>query len=85
MEVLQPLMLIVKERKIRCKVLLQKSVPEKFFIDKKIYSEILFNIAQNAIKFNKPNGSVLICVSFNNVTKKLWTITEDSGIGIDPK
>ena len=76
-------MLIVKERKLRCKVLLQKCVPKKFFLEKKIYCEILFNIAQNAVKFNKLNGSVLICVSFNTETKKLLTIVEDSGIGID--
>ena len=83
MEVLQPLMLLVKEKKLRCKILLQKSVPHKFFIERKIYSEILFNIAQNAVKFNKPSGSIVICVSFNTQTKKLWTFIEDSGIGID--
>ena len=83
MDVLKPLMLLVKDRKLRCKILLQKSVPHKFFIEKKIYSEILFNIAQNAVKFNKPNGSVVICVSYNTETKKIWTFIEDSGIGID--
>ena len=38
---------------------------------------------QNALKFNKPKGTILICVSFNKSTGKLWTFVEDTGIGIE--
>ena len=78
-------MLVVKERQLKCEVLLQESVPHEFFIEKQIYGEILFNIVHNAIKFNKPHGSILICVSFNKQTNMLWTFIEDSGVGIDEK
>ena len=83
MDVLKPLMLIVRERQLKCSVFLQSSVPSKFYIESKIYSEILFNIAQNAIKFNKPKGAITISVSFNEKTGKLWTYVEDTGIGIE--
>lgn len=44
-----------------------------FFIEKKIYSEILYNLIQNAVKFNKTNGSIIISVRFEHETGKLYT------------
>ena len=65
------------------KILLQSNVPNQVFIEKKLYCAILFNIAQNAVKFNKLNGKVLICVSFDREKGRLWTHIEDTGIGIE--
>ena len=53
-----------------------------FLIEKKIYSEILFNLFKNAIKFNKQDGCILTTVSFNKESSKLWTSVEDTGAGI---
>ena len=54
-------------------------------IEKKIYCEILFNLFQNAVKFNKPNGSILTTVRYEKETGKLWTSIEDTGVGINAK
>lgn len=39
-------------------------------------TELLYNLSENAIKYNKDNGSVLVAISKNTVTVK------DTGIGI---
>ena len=83
MDVLKPLMLVIEERKLTLKVLLQANVPNKLFIEKKIYCAILFNIAQNAVKFNKINGKILISISFKREKGRLLTTIEDTGIGIE--
>ena len=54
-------------------------------IDKKIYCDIFFNLFQNAVKFNKPNGSILTTVRYEKETGKLWTSIEDTGVGINAK
>ena len=58
-------------------------MPISFFIEKKIYCEILYNLFQNAVKFNKPFGSILTTISFDKETGKLWTSIEDTGVGIE--
>lgn len=57
-------------------------MPVSFFIERKLYSEILYNLFQNAIKFNKPNGSVTVNVRFEKETGKMVTTIEDTGVGI---
>lgn len=46
-----------------------------------IIDEMLYNLCENAIKYNKQNGTVKIWVGKDLVTNKI--IIEDSGIGID--
>ena len=74
--------MVIKERKLNCKVHIHTSVPNSFFIEKKIYCEILYNLFQNAVKFNKPNGSILTTISFDKDEGKLLTSIEDTGVGI---
>lgn len=62
----------------------QTSVPLEFLIEKKLYSEILYNLFQNAVKFNKPNGSIMTSVRYDKESGKLWTSIEDTGVGIKP-
>lgn len=45
-----------------------------------LLSEIVYNLVDNAIKYNKPNGSVTITVA--PVNGKATLIVEDTGIGI---
>ena len=63
-DVLKPFYISIKERNISTHVIGDTSIPVSFFIEKKIYSEILFNIFQNAVKFNKPNGSIVTTVRY---------------------
>ena len=74
--------MVIKERKINCKVHIHTSVPYSFLLEKKIYSEILYNLFQNAVKFNKVNGSILTTISYDSHTGKLLTSIEDTGVGI---
>ena len=59
-------------------------MPVKLLVEKKLYSEILYNIIQNAVKYNRPNGSIVASVRYDKDTSKLWTTIEDSGVGIAP-
>ena len=63
-DVLKPFYISIKERNINIHINGDTSIPVSFFIEKKIYSEILFNIFQNAVKFNKPNGSIVTTVRY---------------------
>lgn len=74
--------MVIKERNLNCQVNLQTSVPVQFYIEKKIYCEILYNLFQNAVKFNKTNGSIVTNVRYEKETGKLWTSIEDTGVGI---
>lgn len=43
-DVLEPFQMVIKERKLTCKINLQNSVPANFFLMKKLYGEILYNL-----------------------------------------
>ncbi len=47
---------------------------------KKILDEMLYNLFDNAIKYNKENGSIVIITSYDNERAKI--IVKDTGIGI---
>ena len=84
-DVLKPFHISIKERNISTQVNGHASIPISFFIEKKIYCEILFNLFQNAVKFNKSNGSIVTTVRYEKETGKLWTSVEDTGAGINAK
>ena len=43
-EVLAPFKMVIKERKLVCKLHLMTTIPTSFYIEKKIYCEILYNL-----------------------------------------
>lgn len=47
---------------------------------RKILDEMIYNLCDNAIKYNRPNGSVEVCVSENDGAVRLSV--SDTGIGI---
>ena len=61
----------------------------KVITDWNLYSAILFNLIQNAIKYNKKNGSVNIRLDFQRPSGQsqapiiMETVITDTGIGID--
>ena len=81
-EVLKPFNMVIMERNLNCQVNAQTSVPVSFYIERKLFCEILYNLFQNAVKFNKPNGSIITSVRYDKETGKLWTSIEDTGVGI---
>jgi len=56
------------------------SEPLDALIDKERFSQVLTNLLENAIKYNKPNGSVTITTRVENTTINVKI--EDTGIGI---
>ncbi len=72
-EVKDKLMSLADERDIDFNV-----VGESFFIEANYnqMTELIYNLCENAIKYNKDNGSVRVIISGNTVTVK------DTGIGI---
>lgn len=61
---------------------LLKSIEPDIFckIDETDYSEILGNVLDNAIKYNKKNGTVLLSLTVNSDEIKLFV--QDTGIGV---
>lgn len=81
-EVYKPFQHAVKNRKLTCQVHFASSVPSEFFMDKKVYKEIIFNLVQNAVKFNKYGGSIMTSIVYDETSQKLVTTVEDKGEGI---
>ncbi len=53
------------------------------YLDKNRIKQLLINLIDNAIKYNKENGEVSVCVTSANDELKI--VVEDTGIGIDEK
>ncbi len=50
---------------------------------KQIVSEMIYNLCDNAIKYNKQGGKVVVKLSDDD--KKIYINVEDTGIGIEPE
>ncbi len=57
--------------------------PANLFGAPQLLSSIIFNLCDNAIKYNRPNGSVKVAI-INDETNVTLTVT-DTGIGIPPE
>ncbi len=74
----------VAEKKLKLKVKIENSIPDKIIGDRVKLNQILMNLVGNAIKFTD-NGFVQIHANFEKAGKqsgKLIIKVEDSGIGI---
>ena len=49
---------------------------------RQIADEVIYNLCDNAIKYNRPDGSVTVTVSTEAGSIKVWV--QDTGIGISP-
>jgi signal transduction histidine kinase len=84
-DVIKPFSLDIERAKLQVDIKEKSPVPKAFALDTKLYREILFNIIYNAVKFNKPNGSIKIDYSFDERTNSLITKVTDTGIGISAR
>lgn len=57
--------------------------PLKLNLETKRFSQILFNLIQNAVKFNIFGGKISVKMSIDEGFNFLLTEVEDSGLGID--
>lgn len=56
------------------------------FADRNQVKQVLINLIENAIKYNKPNGEIYLSVKpYNDKADKVLVSVEDTGIGIDQK
>lgn len=55
------------EKNLEVKIALINEIPEGMCFDLKIYEEIIFHLMQNAIKFNKTGGCIIIDMSYQEL------------------
>lgn len=74
--------LLLESRKSRADVSLRSTVPSGLMVmaDRKRLEQILYNLVDNALKFNRPGGSVL--VSGAEQQDRVLITVEDTGLGI---
>lgn len=54
--------------------------------DRKLFKQVMINLVENAIKYNKPGGSVQIgAKTYSDQNDKLLISIRDTGLGIDKK
>jgi signal transduction histidine kinase/CheY-like chemotaxis protein/HAMP domain-containing protein len=80
-ELLQPLLI---EKNLSFKVLPQKTSGLSVIADRVRLKQVLLNIVSNAIKYNRPGGSVSITIR-KLADKKILISVQDTGIGISPE
>ena len=74
---------MINDKHLEVGISMTPSVPVNFWYDAKIYKEILFNLIQNAVKFNNQDGVINVKISFDPETSLLNTEITDSGAGIN--
>lgn len=79
-EVVKSIKLIAESKKINIGI---ETIDVNVKADKKMLTQILYNLLNNAIKFTPPKGDIIIKSEFNNA--KLIISIEDTGIGIAHK
>ncbi|MBR5959965.1 MAG: two-component sensor histidine kinase [Clostridia bacterium] len=50
---------------------------------RQLISEMIYNLCDNAIKYNRPGGNV--CVDISKTQNEVWVTVSDTGIGIPPE
>lgn len=73
---------LLEARRIGCNVSFNVSIPDQLFVqaDRTRLEQILYNLVDNAVKFNKPGGAVTVTAEPRNGTVAIRI--EDTGSGI---
>ena len=67
LEFLKPFEIQAFEKNLEVKIALINEIPEGMCFDLKIYEEIIFHLMQNAIKFNKTGGCIIIDLNYQEL------------------
>lgn len=76
-DILDRLVMSAKKRSVYVEL---QGEPIQYYGVKQMLDEMIFNLCENAIKYNVPNGKVMIRVE--NASEGIKIIIEDTGIGI---
>eukprot|EP00826_Nyctotherus_ovalis_P057539 TRINITY_DN7875_c0_g1_i1.p1 TRINITY_DN7875_c0_g1~~TRINITY_DN7875_c0_g1_i1.p1 ORF type:complete len:755 (+),score=212.76 TRINITY_DN7875_c0_g1_i1:77-2341(+) len=71
----------LKKKQIKCKLTIDENIPEKVYIDRMRYVQILLNLVTNSLKYTF-EGSVEVQLSYDEATDLIVTRVKDTGIGI---
>ena len=82
-DVAAPFKIQMQEKEIKFDIKLNTSFPFSLKIEQKLFSEILFNLIQNAVKFNVKGGEIMVRILSNKAKTMLYVQIIDTGIGID--
>ena len=58
------------------------AVDSAIYVDEVHFTNVIFNLMDNAIKYRKPDGPLNIVLSTWNDTERLYLSVKDNGIGI---
>lgn len=72
----------IKEKKHKCRFIIDKSVPEYIIIDKQKTIQILVNLLSNAIKFTNIGGRIRVKFNKGEGENVLNVYVRDNGVGI---
>ena len=65
-------------------VIVLETVPSDIYSDEKRFKQVLFNLIGNAAKYTF-SGLISVELSYNQITKHLSVVVEDTGVGIIPE
>jgi CheY-like chemotaxis protein len=71
----------IREKKQKCRYVIDKDLPEYIISDKQKVIQIFINLVSNANKFTPTNGRIIVTISLKNEEMFECTV-EDDGIGI---
>lgn len=86
-EALNLVKLSAQQHGIQCElrpVAIKKPMGESIFVDRLRFKQVVLNLLNNAIKYNKPNGKIITtCQVLTNGHNVFWELSvQDTGVGI---
>lgn len=80
-EVVETFDITAKKRNIKCETKIEENIPT-IFIDREKLRRVLVNLVNNAIKFNRDGGKVLVTLGYSAKERHISLSVKDTGIGI---
>ena len=82
-DIAAPFISEIHEQRIDFEIIPENSLPKALCMESKIFSLILFNLIQNAVKYNKFGGLICIILESNSNHTRLVVSVKDTGIGMN--
>ena len=82
-DIAAPFISEIHEQRIDFEIIPENSLPLALCMESKIFSLILFNLIQNAVKYNKFGGLICIILESNSNHTRLVVSVKDTGIGMN--
>ena len=82
-DIAAPFISEMNEKRINFEIIPDNSLPKALCIESRIFSLIIFNLIQNAVKYNKFGGLICIILETNLSNSRLIVSVKDTGIGMN--